>query len=123
MLHVVVGNQFRYNAAFEYDKPQSLPGGQSRISSEELHDYKDLIMGIQKAESMNAKLAFEWNSLQVTIQVVQGILFRVKVDAHSKSCSASTNCDVKRCSFKIWSRTWLPPNERLIIKDFSCTDI
>ena len=126
MLHVVVGNQFGHNAAFEYKKSKTLLGGQSHVPNEKIHDpdYKVLLEGIHKAENMDANLVFKWDSLEITSQVVQGILYHVKVDAQPKSCSALTSCDnVKQCSFKIWSRVWLPSDERLIIKDFACTDI
>ena len=124
MLHVVVGNQFGHNAAFEYKQSRTLVGGQSHIPNEKIRNYKELVEGLHKAERMNANLVFKWDSLEITSQVVQGILYHVKVDAQPKSCSASTSCDdVKQCSFKIWSRVWLPSDERLIIQDFACTDI
>lgn len=128
MAHVVWGNRrFGYNDAFEYEKRETLVGGQQPIPKEKLNDYRDLIWGIVKAEAeMDSHFAFVKDSLQATSQVVRGMMYRVKIDAQPKSCSTSaTGCDVvKHCSFKIWSRVWLPDeDEKLKILDFACTDM
>jgi hypothetical protein len=121
---------FGYNDVFEdemieYEKRQLL-GEQTAIPHDELNQYQDLHAGINKAaaEILNEDLmSFDPNSLQVTSQVVQGTLYRVKVDVQPKSCSSSESCNVvKHCSFKIWSRLWLSENEKLKILDIACTD-
>ena len=126
MARVAWGNRFGYNDAFENEKRETLVGGQTPIPKEKLNDHTDLILGIVKAEAkMDSHFAFVKDSLQATSQVVQGIMYRVKIDAQPKSCSASATCDVvKHCSFKIWSRVWLPDeDEKLKILDFACTDV
>ena len=126
MAHVVWGNRFGYNDAFEYDKRETLVGEERRVPKEKLNDHPDLIWGIVKAEAeLDSRFAFVKKSLQATSQVVQGVMYRVKIDAQPKSCSASATCDVvKHCSFKIWSRVWLDDeDEKLKILDFACTDV
>jgi hypothetical protein len=120
---------FGYNDVFEdemieYEKRQ-LVGEQTAIPLHEINQYQDLLAGINKAEAeiLNEDLSFDPNSLQVTSQVVQGTLYRVKVDVQPKSCSGSESCNVvKHCSFKIWSRLWLSGDEGLKILDIACTD-
>ena len=100
-LHSVRAN-FGYNDVFEdemiqYEKRQ-LVGGQTAIPLDEINQYQDLIAGINKAEAeiLNEDLSFDPNSLQVTSQVVQGTLYRVKVDIQPKSCSAGFR-ELQRC--------------------------
>ena len=127
-LHSVMAS-FGYNDVFEdemieYEKRQLL-GEQTAIPQDEINQYQDLIAGINKAEAeiLNEDLSFDPNSLQVTSQVVQGTLYRVKVDVQPKSCSGSESCNVvKHCSFKIWSRLWLSEDEKLKILNIACTD-
>ncbi|CAB3989677.1 Vesicle-trafficking SEC22a [Paramuricea clavata] len=128
-LHSVMAS-FGYNDVFEdemieYEKRQ-LVGGETAIPEDKLNQYEDLQAGINKAEAeiLNEdQLSFDKNSLQATSQVVQGTLYRVKVDVQPKSCSDSESCNiVKHCSFEIWSRVWLSEDEKLKIQNITCTD-
>ena len=125
-LHCGTGD-FQYDHVFEdeikHEKQQHIVGGQKVIPHEEFYKYKDLLEDILKkaAGELNQGEVFNLDSLQVTSQVVQGVLYHVNVDVKQESCSH--NCTVKHCTFEIWSRVWLPEEEKLKMKQFHCTRV
>ena len=105
------------------DEMSGIAGGVTLIPHKDIMKYPDFVKGLRiaEAEGLNQDLVFDRKSLVVSKQVVQGVLYRVKVDV-LQSCSASKNCNLKKhCSFQIWSRVWLPEDQRLIVSTLNCT--
>lgn len=107
----------------EVTKDEAMLGGETVVPPDEISNKDpELVAGIDRAKKLldEENWKFNMDSIRATKQVVQGFLYHVKVDAVSKRCHAT--CDiVKHCSFKIWSRSWLPDAEkRLVIQDFAC---
>lgn len=119
-----------------------LVGGITEIEPDNLKDYSDLIEGLKLAEQryndenswLGLTFAFFPGEIQASVQVVQGSLYRVKAEIGPEYCVAAGGSDVTvsqrgicdgnthSCTFKLWSRTWLPPSQRLLIKDWTCPE-
>ncbi|XP_031563705.1 cystatin-like [Actinia tenebrosa] len=134
-----------------YTVTSSLVGGIQPIDDKDIAKYEDLLKGLELAavevnreikEKMNdansnRKYGFLKQTLHVSSQVVQGSLFHVTTDMAPSDCSDQDpkpilECSVDgsdplvqthtySCTFKIWSREWLPPKEGLLVEDLKCT--
>jgi hypothetical protein len=128
ILHFAAAN-FEYNHVHDEETVKrdnaGMVGGFRPIPNEDLGKYTDLQEGLRQAMELNQNVIFDRNSLVVKSKVVQGVLYDVNVDVR-QSCSASSpsepeNCNVKKhCSFQIWSRAWLPEDEKLIVQPLEC---
>ena len=114
-----------------------LLGGIQEIDKADLRDYSDLQKGLKVAEQKlntaeseiaSAEFVFVPETIRASVQVVQGSLYRVTAKAAPDYCvivnglEKLADCEElsKTCSFKIWSRVWLPHPQDLIIKDWEC---
>ena len=101
-----------------------LVGGIKHLKKLEWEKLEDLMQGLKLAEkklndrdvgtSESGPLVFLNDSFDVSSQVVEGVLYRVKVKAAPKTCliqaEEAANCEAqtRECSIEIWSRVWLP---------------
>ena len=115
-------------------------GGIKEIDKADLQYYSDLQKGLAvAAEVAKQKLnkesgiasvksvVFAPETIRASVQVVEGSLYYVTAKADVwvtvNGPEKPTNCEEqlsKTCSFKIWSRVWLPPPKKLIIEDLEC---
>ena len=113
-----------------------LVGGIQEIDKVDLRDYSDLQKGLKVAEQKlnaeseiaSAEFVFVPETIRASVQVVQGSLYRVTAKAAPDYCvtvndlEKLADCEElsKTCSFKIWSRVWLPHPRDLMIQDWEC---
>ena len=116
-------------------------GGIKEIDKADLQYYSDLQKGLAVAAevakqklnnesgiaSVKSVVFVDPETIRASVQVVQGTLYRVTAKADVwvtvNGPEKPTNCEEqlsKTCSFKIWSRVWLPPPKKLIIEDLEC---
>ena len=106
------------------------------IPPEDIKDYANLIQGLYLAEAKytlessagdSIPFGFVPGTIETSVDVVQGELFRVTATIAPLSCigsAPSAFCEEYTktgCNFKVWSRPFLEPERRLLIMDWNCS--